>query len=309
MVLNTKIQPIKFKFFPLFLFLSISFLISGCADQPAGSESKAPLFSASSVSPIDTAGPVSSTINFSVPEGCVSFTATVVEIDHWSMMVEPDEGSAERSSSDRISVFLRNSCGTPPVPPEPKLFGMDGENLDPMDYLPGSRVEIIYHGSIMESYPAQISGCSQVWLLEEAPAPDQMMVDAYLAAIDAIWKEDDGLNNGITILAVDTSNLSDFGPAEKYCFLTALEKKYQLQIIEGTFDELREQGYIEKDYLNFPDGIFLSFQEPSYNKEAKRLTYGISKWRSGLGAIGTDRAVAEYDSSKWNVTHANLWIS
>lgn len=65
-----------------------------------------------------------------------SFTATILEIDSTSALVEPVEGEDERLSADKIHVGITD-------------LGDIGAEV-------GSCVEIYYTGSIMESYPAQI---------------------------------------------------------------------------------------------------------------------------------------------------------
>jgi len=66
-----------------------------------------------------------------------TFKATIMEINGDSMIVCPDEGSWERSSSDKISVPIIKTKGN-------------------VELEEGFRVEIAYNGEIMETYPAQI---------------------------------------------------------------------------------------------------------------------------------------------------------
>lgn len=64
------------------------------------------------------------------------FYGKVIESNENYLIVEPNEGEEERRSSDKISIGL-------------------GENND-MLYAVGTNVKVTYHGTIMESYPAQI---------------------------------------------------------------------------------------------------------------------------------------------------------
>lgn len=66
-----------------------------------------------------------------------SFLATVVESTQNYIIVEPEEGSQERKSADKISIGLA-----------PK-----GDAV----YLVGSKVKITYNGMIRETYPAKIN--------------------------------------------------------------------------------------------------------------------------------------------------------
>ena len=67
------------------------------------------------------------------------FVATIIEAYDSSILVEPEEGTNERKSSDKISINItRPTTGTNDF------------------YIVGNKVKISYNGVIMESYPAQI---------------------------------------------------------------------------------------------------------------------------------------------------------
>lgn len=72
----------------------------------------------------------------------VTFNANVLENNGNSILVNPEEGSSELNSSDKIVVRV-------PV---------DNATLkDLSEFTEGSKVKITYDGMIMESYPAQIN--------------------------------------------------------------------------------------------------------------------------------------------------------
>lgn len=64
------------------------------------------------------------------------FSGTVVEVRKTYIIVEPDEESNERKSSDRISI---------------------GTSKWNTEFIVGNKVKITYDGTIMESYPAKIN--------------------------------------------------------------------------------------------------------------------------------------------------------
>ena len=74
-----------------------------------------------------------------IEEEQYTFIATIIGAYDSSILVEPEEGSNERKSSDKISMHI-----TRPI---------NGTNDF---YVVGNKVEITYNGMIMESYPAQI---------------------------------------------------------------------------------------------------------------------------------------------------------
>ena len=67
------------------------------------------------------------------------FIGTIIEASDTSIIVEPDEGTIERNSSDKISIGI-----TRPT---------NGINDF---YVKGNKVKITYNGIILETYPAQI---------------------------------------------------------------------------------------------------------------------------------------------------------
>ncbi len=71
-----------------------------------------------------------------------SFSATVLENNKVSILVEPFEGEDELKSSDKIVVRVAENSAT---------------LKDLSEFTPGTKVTITYNGIIMESYPAQIN--------------------------------------------------------------------------------------------------------------------------------------------------------
>ena len=67
------------------------------------------------------------------------------------MLVEPEEGSSELSSADRIMVSVS----------EATLLDSQDKEITIDDIKSGDLVQIDYDGQIAESYPAQIRGCSE----------------------------------------------------------------------------------------------------------------------------------------------------
>ncbi|MGI6113431.1 MAG: DUF3221 domain-containing protein [Mahellales bacterium] len=85
-----------------------------------------------------------------------SFSATVLENDHTSLLVQPDEGSDELRSADKIFVSVKDA----------DLVDARDTEITMDDIKVGARVEVFYNGAIAESYPAQLQGCFKVKLLD-----------------------------------------------------------------------------------------------------------------------------------------------
>ena len=74
-----------------------------------------------------------------IEEEQYEFVATIIGVYDSAILVEPEEGSNERKSSDKISMGITRPTN------EINDF-----------YVVGNKVKITYNGVIMESYPAQI---------------------------------------------------------------------------------------------------------------------------------------------------------
>ena len=130
-------------------------------------------------------------------------------------------------------------------------------------------------------------------------------IGAYTTVIDKLYKEDNALNSNIEYIAIDTSSIVNLDDGEKAELLRELEI-YGLTVLDMTMKELEEEGYIQDLY--FEEGILFQIRDESI--EGTSITMDITKWRSGLGAIGYDGIVVEYKNEKWKIKkQGNAWIS
>ena len=69
------------------------------------------------------------------------------------------------------------------------------------------------------------------------------------------------------------------------------------QLVQGTWEELAEQGFIDKENLYWENGCLLSIHEEGFltdeEKDPNKITFRAEKWRSGLGAIMFTDCTAE----------------
>lgn len=219
------------------------------------------------------------------------FTAVVIEAGK-GLLVTPEAGSAASASSDRISVSLY----------ETEILDDKGNAVTADRFKPGDLLKIFYNGVILESYPAQIRADRIEYLGRD------LQLDGYMAVIDDIYQEDSGLNGDIKMIAFDTTEWVNLTEIEKEILLSMVKEKYGFDTLQGTFEELSEQGLIDKDNLYFPEGILIEIKKVEWNEKDKALKCSISKWRSGLGAIGAD-VKATYDGGSWNLSKSGMWIS
>jgi len=210
-----------------------------------------------------------------------------------SLFIAPDKDSPEYKSSDKMSVNTADA----------KITDQKGTEITLQELKPGDILEITYNGTILESYPAQV-GASEIKVIDH-----NIIIDAYKAMIDDIYQEDSGLNDSIEMITVDTTGWIELSDLEKEIVLDSMKETYGVEIKTGTFDELAEQGIIDKEKLCFTNGIHITLSNMKYDIDKKTMKYSIQKWRGGDGAIGSDDTTAKYKDGKWNIEKGSMWIS
>ncbi len=256
----------------------ISILLTGCGTI------ENPLVAKQTKSPEDT--------GLTKQEEVYTFQAEVLDADV-SLLVAPDKDSNEARSSDKISVSIASE----------NLKNANGDTITMEEVRSGDIVQITYQGVILESYPAQITADS----IEVTGHND--LIDGYLALIDNIYQVDSGLNSEIEMIALDTTGWTGLTEIEKEMIFSLVQDAYGFETKEGTFDELAEQGLIDKDQLYFEKGILIKIEAMKYDEEKKKITCALSKWRGGDGAIGSNDVTAKFKDGVWDITQKDQWIS
>ena len=111
----------------------------------------------------------------------------------------------------------------------------------------------------------------------------------YLKVLEDLWEVDAGLNGGIKYISIDLSEApGELTEGEKSAISYIFAKAHNTQCLQLSFEELREQGYIEKDELCWEDGLLFSITdsikaEEKYNG-LRVIKFDAQKWRSGTGA-------------------------
>ena len=145
--------------------------------------------------------------------------------------------------------------------------------------------------------------------------------ELYLLVLEDLWNADPGLNNGIAQIGIDLSKLSHLTEAEKETVMHEFASKHDLPFVAGTWEELCEQGYIDRDKLYWEDGLFFSIKT---NEDAvwylpaikdgdpvpELTSFDAQKWRSGLGAYYFGQCTARKNADgKWSYTVGQEAIS
>ena len=138
--------------------------------------------------------------------------------------------------------------------------------------------------------------------------------ELYLDVLEDLWNVDSGLNNEISQIGIDLSELSHLTETEKDAVISEFASKHDLPYIVGTWEELCEQGFIDKENLCWKDGLFFSIKT---NEDAvwnlpcikdgdsvpELTSFDAQKWRSGLGAYFFSQCTAQKNADgTWSYT-------
>ncbi|OJV66825.1 MAG: hypothetical protein BGO41_05255 [Clostridiales bacterium 38-18] len=206
-----------------------------------------------------------------LPEASEVLVGTIVDINDASILL----------ATEAIGLVFVNSNN--------KIYSSDMQLEDASILKVGNEIEVGYSGVVLESYPQQLPEVDYVKQI----LSDTNYLPLLFQVMDDLYHTDEGLNSDISYFAVDTSNLTMLSEWEKEGLVYALGTKYALTGIQGTFDELVDQGYIDGDALYFEEGILFRFDIKTTT--AKTVKFDIEKWRGGLGAYFFIDCEAEQD--------------
>ena len=189
------------------------------------------------------------------------------------------------------------------------LAGMDGDTniytLTPEDatnLAAGTLVGVTYDGTVLETWPARFSGVTAVDIRSDG---FDDLCALYLQVLEDLWEVDPGLNGGLTYIGVDLSETS-LSDSERAAVAWAFAGEHGAELVTGTWEELADQGYIDRENLYWEDGILFSITEktePVYfmPEGTAAVTFDAEKWRSGLGAyFFCDCTSARDDGGHWD---------
>ena len=198
------------------------------------------------------------------------------------------------------------------------LTGQDESILSDDDLAAGQRVSVFFDGAVTLSNPAFFTEPTK--LIVRGETTD--LLGMYLNLFDALWVEDAGLNDGISVLAFQFSDTfcglplappstpapavaSQFAltQAQKNALLYILQHRYGYESFESDHDALLADGYIVKEengFAHFPGGLLIELRiEEDY---ANGFRFSFSKWRSGLGAYIFTDCEATCADGTWSYT-------
>lgn len=198
---------------------------------------------------------------------------------------------------------------------------LDGGSSGPAELRDGMWVDVGHTGMILETFPAQFADARTVGGNTDG-LDDRCGL--YLQVLDDLWNADPGLNGGVTELGVDLSGVTDLTAGEKSAVAYAFGMAHgPILPLTGTFDELADQGYIDKENLSWADGLFFSVTSreiawslPSIAPggeppELPTMTgFDAQKWRGGDGAYYFNNCTAtKSDDGAWTYEPGSVAIS
>ena len=186
---------------------------------------------------------------------------------------------------------------------------LDGEAADAAALEDGMVVEVSHNGVTLETFPAQFGQVYQIagYSIGSEKNPAGTCYDLcglYLQVLDDLWEKDPGLNDGITMAGLDLSQApGGLAESEKAALAWRFGETHGVEVVAGTFDELKEQGYLSASSVSTPkpedgedsplwyqweDGCLFSI-EPNEERENGAYSlpcvfFNAEKWRSPLGA-------------------------
>lgn len=274
--------------------LTLCLLLTACA--PAAETPESPARTEGPAAPADPAGAPPSLAEDEEP---TVLTCRVVDgaEDGNLLLAELDEGLYGGTGVYRLNVK--------DVP-----VTLDGEAAEPSVLEDGMAVDVAFNGHVLESFPAQLGEVYSVsaWSRGRGRNGGGTMFDLcglYLQVLDDLWQKDPGLNDGITLAGLDLSQApGDLTESEKAALAWRFGELHGVEVVTGTFDELKEQGYFTASAISTPapeegedysrlwyqweDGCLFSIT-PNEDHEGELYSlpavfFNAEKWRSPLGA-------------------------
>lgn len=191
--------------------------------------------------------------------------------------------------------------------PEADVLTVDGVAFDPAapdayaafpeSSLVGAVASVRYDGGIQESWPMGFSGVTGVDISSTEGFND--LCRLYLQVLEDLWSVDAGLNSDLTVVGVDLS-CTRLSPGERSAVAYAFGVSHGVTAVEGTWEELVEQGYITGEpleggkgqFYQWEDGCLFAIEESDEPAAVNMPALGPGETASGCDAVA-------FDASKW----------
>lgn len=221
-------------------------------------------------------------------------TAKIMNITSTSILLAGTSDNAD--NADNADIYWLNTNGI-------SIYGTKGEKLSYNALQNGMVVDVEFDGIIQESFPMGLGNVNSVRIIEQKDD----LVNFYLGVTDDLYNTDKGLNEGISVIAFDLTGIKNLSETEKTALVYIASNIYDKETMSGTFEELSEQGYIDKENLYFENGLLFTLKDEKISGD--KFKFDIQKWRSGLGAYYFNDCTAEKKDDKWTYEIGTHMIS
>lgn len=137
--------------------------------------------------------------------------------------------------------------------------------------------------------------------------PKEHLGDIYTVALDSIMEQEEALSSDMKYIAIDMSNFEEVADSDKEEILNYFKEKYKVEVMDATFEQLKEKGLYNPDTLSL-DGVLLRIKKVEF-KFNNNIFFEGSKYRSGDGAVGVE-VIVHYKDNKWKSKEVKMsWIS
>ena len=188
---------------------------------------------------------------------------------------------------------------------------LDGQPASAADLRDGMPLEVAFNGLVLETFPAQLGEVYSVsgYSIGTPQCPGGSYYDLcglYLQALDDLWKKDPALNENISKISLDlTQAPGGLLESEQSALRWRFGELHGVEVLDLTFEELRDQGYLTTSPLSTPapkeegadlsnlrysweDGCLFSIRaNGSHGAECYALPtlfFDVEKWRTPLAA-------------------------
>lgn len=169
--------------------------------------------------------------------------------------------------------------------------------------LPGMIVEAVCDEAVLETWPAQLQAHS-VTVKERQPD----YYSLYDQILEDIFAQDEALNSSAVYFGFDFTGVDALRENEKLLLAWNFSTAHSAEPLQGTIQELMDEGYIDEENLYWEDGVHFTIKEEKV--EQSTVTFSVTKWRSGLGAIGYTNTASQDKHGEWVFQEiSNMWIS
>lgn len=172
------------------------------------------------------------------------------------------------------------------------LAACSNSALSSSDATPSSQSETIPPPSQSESTPKPSNQNTQ----------ESEYTSIYIQVFESYFDIDPALHEEMEYLAIDMDSLTNTTDDDKKVIAAHFADKLNIEIIDMSFDELNEQGFVGE--MNQIDGLLLYINNLDVTKNT--ITVEGTKFKSGLGA-NFIKSILKKDGNKWVLESSDVW--